>query len=196
MKKLIPKNSVLVPDQAVRVFQGKIFNVYQWPQKLFDGSEHTFEMLKRTDTVSVICVVDGKLLVIDDEQPHLGSRQSFPGGRVDPEDATIEAAARREILEETGFSFKNWRLIKISQPYRKMEWFVYVFLAWDEAKRQQPNLDAGEKITVRQLSFDDVRELVFVRKGYLGESIDIFETAKDLDGLLALPEFSGQEVDR
>src|SRR5664279_401756 len=119
MKKLIPEDSVLVPDQAERVFQGKIFDVYQWPQKLFDGSEYTFEMLKRVDTVSVICVVDGKLLVIDDEQPHLGSRQSFPGGRVDNEDETIEAAAQREILEETGYSFKHWRLIKVSQPYRK-----------------------------------------------------------------------------
>ncbi len=200
MKKVIPKDSVLVPDQAELAFQGKIFGVYQWPQKLFDGSEYTFEMLKRADTVSVICVVDGKLLVIDDEQPHLGSRQSFPGGRVDPEDATIEAAAKREILEETGYSFKNWKRIKVSQPYRKIEWFVYVLLAWEETGKQEPVLDAGEKITVEHLGFDEVKARV-VRKGhmgesYLGESMDIFEAAGSLEGLLALPEFTGQEVDR
>lgn len=196
MRKVIPKDSVLVPDRATRAFKGMIFDTYQWPQKLFDGSEHTFEMLKRTDTVSVIGVVDGKLLVIDDEQPHLGSRQSFPGGRVDDTDATIEAAAKREILEETGYSFKNWRLIKVSQPYRKIEWFVYVFLAWEETGKQEPLLDAGEKIDVRQLGFDEVKALAAQRKGYLGESVDIFEAAEDLDGLLALPEFEGQEVDR
>lgn len=200
MKKVIPKDSVLVPDNAELAFQGKIFGVYQWPQKLFDGSEHTFEMLKRTDTVSVICVVDGKLLVLDDEQPHLGSRESFPGGRVDDTDADIGSAARREILEETGYSFKNWRLIKVSQPYRKIEWFVYVLLAWEETGKQEPKLDAGEKITVRHLSFEEVRKLV-LRKGhmgesYLGESIDIFEAAENMDGLLALPEFEGLEVDR
>lgn len=89
MKKVIPNGSVLIPDNAVRAFQGMIFDVYQWPQKLYDGSEFTFEMLKRTDTVSVIGLVDGgKILVIDDEQPHLGSRRSFPGGRVDPSDAS------------------------------------------------------------------------------------------------------------
>lgn len=196
MKKVIPDDSVLVPDMAELSFQGKIFAVYQWPQKLFDGSEHTFEMLKRTDTATVICVADGKVLVIGDEQPYLGKRQSFPGGRVDPEDQTVEAAAKREILEETGYSFKNWRLIKVSQPYRKIEWFVYVFLAWDETGKQQPALDPGEKISVQLLDFDEVKALVAQRKGYLGESNDIFEAARNLDGLLALPEFEGLEVDR
>jgi ADP-ribose pyrophosphatase YjhB (NUDIX family) len=200
MKKVIPKDSVLIPEQAELAFQGMIFDTYQWPQKLFDGTEHRFEMLKRPDTVSIVCVVDGKILVIDDEQPHLGSRQSFPGGRVDETDASIEAAAKREILEETGYSFKNWRLIKVSQPYRKMEWFVYVLLAWEESGKQEPALDAGEKITVEHLSFDEVKARV-IRKGhmgesYLGESMDIFEAAGDLDGLLALPEFEGLEVDR
>ncbi len=201
MKKVIPEDSVLVPDTAARAFKGMIFDVYQWPQKLFDGSEHTFEMLKRADTVSVICVVDGKILVIDDEQPHLGTRQSFPGGRVDPEDATTEAAARREILEETGYGFKNWRLIKVRQPYRKVEWFIYVWLAWDTDVKQDPALDAGEKITVRPLGFDELKARVMDAESaspqnYLGENRDIFVKVHSLDELLALTEFTGQSVDR
>ncbi len=201
MKKVIPKDSVLVPDQAELAFKGMIFDVYQWPQKLFDGSEHRFEMLKRPDTVNAICVVDGKILVLDDEQPHLGSRQSFPGGRIDdPSDTSVEVAAKREILEETGYSFNNWRLIKVAQPYRKMEWFVYLMLAWDVAGKQKPVLDPGEKITARHMDFDELRALVLEkdRKGesYLGESIDIFESLGSLDELMALPEFTGREVDR
>lgn len=196
MKKIIPKDAVLVPDQAKLVFEGKIFSVYQWPQKLFDGSEYTFEMLKRTDTVSVICLLDDKVLVIDDEQPHLGSRQSFPGGRVDAEDASAEIAARREISEETGYSFKNWRLVKVWQPYRKIEWFVYMWLAWEVTDKQAPLLDGGEKITVHELPFQAVKDLVMKRQGYLGESLDLFENAQSIDDLLTLPEFRGQSVDR
>lgn len=201
MKKVIPKDSVLVPDGAERAFKGMIFDVYQWPQKLFDGSEHRFEMLKRPDTVNAICVVDGKILVLDDEQPHLGSRQSFPGGRIDdPSDTSVESAAKREILEETGYSFKNWRLIKVTQPYRKVEWFVYLMLAWDVASKQEPVLDPGEKIDVKHTGFDELKALVFEEsrrgKGYLGESLDVFDSLNSLDDLLALPEYSGQEVDR
>jgi len=196
MKKIIPEDSVLLPDQAERMFEGKIFDVYQWPQQLFDGSSHTFEMLKRPDTVTAICAVENKILVVNDEQPHLGARQSFPGGRVDKSDAGIEAAAQREILEETGYSFKNWRLIKVSQPYRKMEWFLYVLLAWDVAGQQPPNLDAGEKIDLKMLDFATLKNLVMKRTGYLGESVSIFENIDSLEGLLALPEFQGQTVDR
>lgn len=200
MNKVIPEDSVLVPDGAELAFKGMIFDVYQWPQKLFDGSEHRFEMLKRPDTVNVICVVDDKILVIDDEQPHLGSRRSFPGGRVDTTDDDIEAAARREILEETGYSFRNWRLVKAVQPYRKVEWFVYTFLAWEAAGKQEPALDPGEKINVRHMGFDELKSLVLQKghlgESYLGESIDVFEAAGDLDGLLSLPEFSGRQVDR
>ncbi len=196
MQKIIPADSVLVPDAADRVFEGKIFDVYQWPQEMFDGSSHTFEMLKRPDTVSVICVVDDKILVIDDEQPHHGSRKSFPGGRVDESDTSIKAAAQREVLEETGYSFKNWRLVRVSQPYRKMEWFVHVWLAWDVAGKQDSNLDAGEKITLHNLAFNELKELVINRTGYLGESISLFENTENLDQLLSLPKFMGHTVDR
>lgn len=196
MKKVIPADSILIPDHAERVFQGKIFDVYQWPQPLFDGSEHIFEMLKRMDTVTAICVVDDKILVIDDEQPHLGSRRSFPGGRVDETDLSVESAAQREIQEETGYSFKNWRLVKVSQPYSKMEWFVYVFLAWDVTEQQPPQLDAGEKIVLQALGFDAVKSLIMQKVGYLGESSTIFEPLETLEELLAVPEFSGISIDR
>lgn len=196
MNKIIPNDAVLVPDQAELAFEGMIFDVYQWDQTLFDGSTHTFEMLKRTDTVSVICVVDDKILVIDDEQPHLGTRRSFPGGRVDTTDASVEAAAQREILEETGYSFTNWRLVTVRQPYRKIEWFVYVFLATGVTGKQEPALDPGERIAVHQASFDELKTMIAQDQGYLGESRDIFANVDSINGLQALPTFTGQNVDR
>jgi ADP-ribose pyrophosphatase len=196
LRKAIPIDSVLIPDQAQRVFEGEIFDVYQWQQKLFDGSEQTFEMLKRPDTVSVIAVAEDKILVIHDEQPHLGSRQSFPGGRVDSKDDDIEAAARREMLEETGYSFKNWRLVKVWQPYRKMEWFIYVWLAWDMSEQAEAHVDAGERIRVQRLDFSALKKLMHTRTGYLGESIDLFEDIDGVEQLLSLPEFQGTIVER
>jgi len=196
MQKLIPADAVLIPDQAECVFRGQIFDVYQWPQRLFDDTQHTFEMLKRPDTVVVIGVAGDKILVIEDEQPHFGSRQSFPGGRVDKTDFSIQAAAQREVLEETGYHFKNWRLIKVMQPHLKIEWFVYLLVAWEAGDKQAPHPDAGEKIKAREVSFDELKQLVLDKAGYLGESLSVIGVINNLDQLLSLPEFQGQAVNR
>jgi ADP-ribose pyrophosphatase len=153
-------------------------------------------MLKRTDTANAICVVDDKLLVLHDEQPHLGSRQGFPGGRIDPEDLSPLTAAQREIREETGYSFQNWRLVKVWQPYRKMEWFIHVWLAWEVLNKIEPHVDAGEKIQVESLELAEVKQKVLQRVGYLGDYESIFKNIEKIDQLLALPQFSGREVDR
>src|ERR1700733_8127048 len=100
MKKIIPPSAVLIPDQAKRVFKGEIFDVYQWPQTMFDGTAATFEMLKRPDTVQAIAVVDDKILVLNDEQPHRGARLTFPGGRADKSNESTDAAIKREVHEE------------------------------------------------------------------------------------------------
>lgn len=196
MQKRIPEQSVLIPDTAQQVFAGTIFEVFQWPQQMYDGSVQTFEMLRRADTTSVICVVDGKLIILDEEQPNTGPRRNFPGGRVDPEDVSMLAAAQREVREETGYSFRQWRLVKVYQPYAKIEWFIHVWMAWDVDGHQVPIDEPGEKITVRFVDFAELRQLVAARSGYLGDAQELFEHAQSLEDLLALPEFEGKLVDR
>ncbi len=196
MQKVIPENAILIPDNATCVFKGVGFDTYQWPQEMYDGSTHTFEMLKRDDAAGAICIVDGKIIVLNEEQPHSNPRVNFPAGHVDPEDESTLAAAQREVREETGYTFKNWRLIKVWQPYGKIEDFIYMYLAWDVLDKAEPIDMPGERITLNFLSFDEVKQKVYAREGYLGEEIDIFEKVANLDELLALPEFKGKTVDR
>lgn len=196
MKKIVPKDAVLIPENAKCVFKGQIFDVYQWPQKMFDGSERIFEMLKRPDTIAVLAITDDKILVLDDEQPHVGIRKSFPTGRVDKTDINTLEAAKREILEETGYKFQNWRLISVLQPHSKLEWLIYFYLAYNGQKVTEPHLDVGERIKVQALPFATVKSLVLDKAGYLGEALDIFEKLNSTEELIALAEFQGQEVDR
>ena len=196
MKKLVPNDAVLIPNNAECVFRGQIFDIYQWPQKMFDGSEHTFEMLKRPDTVTVVPVLGDKILTILDEQPHSGARLSFPGGRVDANEPDTLAAAKRETKEETGYQFDNWKLVNVSQPHTKLEWFIYFYIAWNGKKTAEPHLDVGEKITLKELPFEEAKNFVVTKSGYLGESMEVFEKASDLKQLLDLPEYQGHEVDR
>ena len=194
MKKVIPEKSALIPENASKVFAGKIFEVHQWPQVMFDGTTATFEMLKRPDTVTVIPIYCDQIIVIEDEQPHSGSKISFPGGRVDKTDESILAAAKREAKEEIGYEFNQWKLVNVTQPHAKLEWFIYFYIAWDGQKTTDPHLDAGERITVKKLTFAEAKKFVVTKSGYLGESMDVFDKATSLEDLKCLPEFSGEEV--
>ncbi len=106
------------------------------------------------------------------------------------------AAVRREVREETCYSFKNGQLVKVYQPHTKMEWFVYLYLAWDGKQETAPHLDAGEKITLGLLSFAQVKQLIEDKVGYMGESQELFLGAEKVDDLLALPEFKGKTIKR
>jgi ADP-ribose pyrophosphatase len=193
MTKIVPVDAVLIPEQAQRVFEGDIFDVYQWPQKLYDGSEATFEMLRRPDGVMVICILDDKLLVQEDEQPHRGKTITFPAGRVDKGEDTL-AAAKREVREETGYEFSQWRLVEVTQPFKKIEWFAYTYVAWDVVGKGSPSLDPGERITVKQAEFDEVQRLVDARVGYMRYVADLFRGVDDVPGLLRLPEYKGRQI--
>lgn len=189
MRTIIPKNAKLIPENAELVFKGKIFDVYHWPQKMYDGSVKTFERLKRPDTIKVLAIKDEKVVVLEQKQPD--SDQSYfdlPGGRHDYDEEDELAAAKRETLEETGMSFKDWRLIGINQPHGKIDWLVYLFLATGFEDQQQQNLDSGEKIDIKPVSFNELRILIKDPKAkYLPK--DLIESCSSIDDLLRLPEY-------
>ena len=47
------------------------------------------------------------------------------------------------------------------QLVQKMDWVIYAFIGHGAHKVQEPALDAGEKITERILSFDEMVERAF-----------------------------------
>lgn len=187
MRTFIPKDVKLIPPEAKRVFQGVIYDVYQWPQEMFDGSTATFEMLKRPDTVRVLAIKDDKIVVQEQEQPHAGFFYDLPSGRHDIEAEDELAAAQRELLEETGMAFNTWKLIQAFQPHTKIEWLVYTFLATDFESEVPQKLDAGEKITVTLKTLDEIKALLEDPNArYLAK--DIFESTQIMDELFALPD--------
>jgi ADP-ribose pyrophosphatase len=96
IKKPISKQPL--PKHAKKVFEGIIFDVYQWEQKMFDGTTQTFEKLKRPDTVTVIPIThDGMIMLTKQEQPGKQAFVGAAGGRVDYGEGIIEAA-KRELL--------------------------------------------------------------------------------------------------
>lgn len=179
----LPEDAKLIPNEAKRVFEGKIFDVYQWEQELFNGSHMTFEMLKRPDTVLVIALDDNdQVIVMREEQSGLPVREArVPGGRVEPTDESTLAAIRRELYEETGITMKEWKLAEVTQPEKKIEWFIHVFIARGIESISQARTDPGEKIEVRRISYEQLRE-----NNFDTSRVAFFRKVKTTDELKAL----------
>lgn len=145
--------------KAKRVFKGQIFDIYQWRQKMFDGSFATFEMLKRPGTVQILPIYRGKILVTSETQPNVKRYLGLLGGRID-EGETPLACAKRELMEEAGLESKDWQLLEVNEPHVKMDWKVYYFIARNCEKVAQPQLDEGERIKIRAVNFNKFIQLM------------------------------------
>lgn len=146
-----------LPKNAKKVFKGQLFETWQWQQKMYDGSAKTFERVKRQDTVQIIAVTGDKIILEHQEQPD--SPQPFislPSGRCDVAGEKPLETAKRELLEETGYTSNDWAPWNTHNPHSKIIWTVYNFIARDCIKKQNQQLDAGERITLKLVNFEEL----------------------------------------
>ncbi len=164
-----PESKQPIPPNAKMVFKGVMFDVYQWEQEMFDGTKATFEKLKRPDTVVVFLVLpDGKIILTKQEQPGKKPFIGAAGGRVD-EGEDILSAAKRELLEETGYEAEEFILWDSQHPTSKIDWVVYTFIAKGAKKVSDLHLDAGEKIELIFLTVDELIEVATNKDTYFAE---------------------------
>ena len=161
-----------IPKDAKRVHKGLLFDVYQWEQKMFDGTEKTYEKLKRRDSVTILPITeDGKIILGREQQPAREPFVSIPGGQVDDGEES-EHAARRELLEETGYEPGELFLWQTVQPYgNKIEWDVYGYIARGCKKVADQHLDAGEKIELQLVTFDEFIQIAAFDENFRVEEL-------------------------
>lgn len=159
-----PESSQPIPNNAQLVFKGKLFDVYQWEQVMFDGTKKTFEKVKRPDTVLVFPIMDdGKILLIEEEQPGSTPVICPIGGRVDEGEDALDAV-KRELFEESGYEANEFVLWKAINPEIKVDRAKYFFIAKSLKKVSDPSNDNGEKINFKTVSFDELMELAYNEK--------------------------------
>lgn len=160
-----------IPQQAKKVFVGELFDVYQWEQEMFDGTTQTFEMLKRPDTVEIIATEEEKILLSRQSQPNKHDFYSLFGGRVESNEDPLKAA-KRELLEESGYASGDWEVFKRYEPLHKIEWTIYTYIARNCKKIAKQKLDAGEKIEIIKCNMDELFSIVLSEKYWGNEMVE------------------------
>lgn len=149
-----------IPKKAKCVFQGVIFDVYQWEQELYNGTTTTFELIREKPAVQVIATTkDNNIIMLKEIQPHRTEYGfSLIGGGCDSYDEIPVECAKRELLEETGMICENIELYKTTSAGGKLDYQVHYFIAHNCEKIQEQKLDGGEKIEIIKVSFEEFLE--------------------------------------
>lgn len=147
-----------LPPQAKKVFQGKIFSVHHWEQKMYDGTTATFEMLKRPGTIQIIPTAGKDVYLSYEEQPTKPLTYTLLGGRQEPNEEPL-VTAKRELLEEAGLESDDWELIKTYEYEGKIDWPMFLYVARNCKKVAEQQLDPGERIEIKKVPFTEFVDL-------------------------------------
>ena len=127
-----------------------------------DGVSATFFVIENPDWVNVVAVTsEGQVVLIEQFRHGTGSLiTEIPGGMVDVgEDA--ESAAKRELVEETGFVSNRWLKVGESLPNPAIQSnTIHHYLALDCEKLREAKFDDHESIAFRLVPLHEVEDLV------------------------------------
>jgi 8-oxo-dGTP pyrophosphatase MutT (NUDIX family) len=127
------------------------------------GKVHPFVVLKSPEWVNVLPVTpEGKVLFVHQFRQGTGTiTMEVPAGMVDPDDPDPAETARRELLEETGYSAETVICTGIVESNPAfMNNRCHTFLALNVRKVQEPQLDGGEDIVLEEVPLDQLDSLV------------------------------------
>lgn len=137
-----------------------------------DKDSHNFYVVHSHDWVNVIPVTaDGNVVMVEQFRHGTGALTlEIPGGMVDPLDAGAQAAAKRELLEETGFTSDNWVHLGRNHPNPALLSNVCdTFLARDVERICEPSFTSTEYVEYRLVPLDAIPDLI--RSGKITHSL-------------------------
>ncbi|MFZ5969239.1 MAG: NUDIX domain-containing protein [Bacillota bacterium] len=142
------------------IYNGRVIRVVNDRVLLDNGVETEREVVRHKGAAAVVAVDnDEDLLVVEQYRyPIERSMLELPAGIID-EGETPLACAQRELLEETGFTAKDWKLLLSFYPSAGVhDEIMHLYLATGLEHKDAQHLDHDEILTVRKVPFYEVYE--------------------------------------
>jgi ADP-ribose pyrophosphatase len=170
-------------DSAL-LYDGDFLQLRKDSVRLPDGSVSSREYLTHPGAVAVLALLDNGNLVLERQFRYAPQREfiELPAGKIDHGEDILHTA-QRELLEETGYTAREWTHLATTWPCigyadERMEYFLARGLTL-----QDRQLDEGEFLEVFELPLSEAME--WVRQGKINDSktiVGLFWLEKTLNG--------------
>lgn len=150
--------------QREELLRGRFLHVLRDTVRLPDGGSDTREYVVHPGATMVVPLLDDGRVVLERQYRHPMGRVmvEFPAGKLDVGEDTW-ACGRRELLEETGYTAREWARAGVLHPVISYSTeFIEIWFARG-LSLQQRQLDAGEFLEVFSASVDEL--LAWCRDG-------------------------------
>ena len=147
-------------------FKGRVFSVHTDTVQEPNGLILKRDVIRHSGSVVILAIDESKNakdpdIIIERQYRHSVGEflLELPAGRIEPGESPL-AAAKREMIEETGFRAKNWKLLTkyFASPGFLGEW-MQIYLARDISEGlAQPEPD--EQIEIRRMRLSEAMALV------------------------------------
>ena len=134
---------------SLELFKGRFLHAFRDTVRLPDGSETTREYIVHPGAVMMIAMLEDGRLVLERQFRYPMGRVmiEFPAGKLDPGEEPL-ACAKRELLEETGYSAREWARAGILHPVISYSTeFIEIWFARGLTLHER-KLDKGEFLEV------------------------------------------------
>lgn len=140
------------------IHKGKAFSFCSDLVRLPDGNTTVKDYVKYPEAVAILAFLDERKIILERQYRYPVGRLLYeiPAGKIDDPSETKENAAKRELLEETGFIAKRLRhLFSYLPAVGYSTEIIHVFEA-RELQKSSKDPDADEFIEVVYFDFDEV----------------------------------------
>src|SRR5210317_1154043 len=162
-------------NNRINIHQGKVYSLIKENVTLETGITTDVEFIEHPGATAIIPLVNKTRIILLKQYRHALRKYiwEIPAGTIDPRESAMNCA-KRELIEETGFSADRWhRLGEITPVPGYSNERIHVFLATDLQPAER-HLDKDEIIEVHEVECK--KALNMIRQG-------VIQDAKSIAGL-------------
>ena len=172
-----PKSPKAHTISSKLAYNGRVFQVYTDKVQEPNGTINTRDVIRHNGSVVILAVDESKNpndpdIILERQYRHAAGQflLELPAGRVEPGESTL-AAAKREMIEETGYRAKRWTLLTkyFASPGFLGEW-MQIYLARD-IREGNAKPEPDEHIEIFRVPISEALGLIAAHKIHDGKTL-------------------------